>query len=88
MLVLDSIKKRRHMMGGTVLLFGADQWKFAGLPNLLKKFYADIYNADEIGLFYCAMLDASLSCRCAARIWFRESSGMCNCVVLFRHVRN
>jgi hypothetical protein len=38
----------------------ADQWKFTKLPEFVKK-CADIYNADETSLFYCVVLDASLS---------------------------
>jgi hypothetical protein len=54
MLVLDSVKE------------SADQCIFTKLPNLLKKCCADIYNAEETNLFYCATLDASQSCKCAA----------------------
>jgi hypothetical protein len=40
----------------------ADRWKYTKLPNLPQKFCADdIYNADETGLFCCAMPDGFLS---------------------------
>jgi hypothetical protein len=40
----------------------AEQWKSTKLPNLLQKFCADgIYNANETGLFYPALMGSSLS---------------------------
>jgi hypothetical protein len=42
-----------------------------------------MYGADETGLFYYDMLDGSRN-----SLWLKESSGSCNCVVLFKLVRN
>jgi hypothetical protein len=39
----------------------AEQWKSTKLPNLLQKFCADIYNANERNLFHHAIPDNSLS---------------------------
>jgi hypothetical protein len=60
MLVLDNIKKKAHDRKDSTLLVGADQWKFTKLPNLMKC-CAEVCNVDETSLFYCAILDASLS---------------------------
>jgi hypothetical protein len=67
----------------------AEKWKSTKLPNLLQKFCADdIYNADETGLFYHATPDGSLSYKHATSGRFKESNGWCNCIVLFKHVKN
>jgi hypothetical protein len=60
------ILKNTHVRKDSILLVSADQWKFTKLPNLLMKCCADVYNVDETSSFYCAMLDASLSQKCAA----------------------
>jgi hypothetical protein len=67
----------------------AEQQKSTRLPNLLHKFCTDdIYNDDETGLFHHAALDGSLSYKHATLSGFKESTGLCNCAVLFKHVRN
>jgi hypothetical protein len=58
-LVFDNIKKLCARKDSAAVV--NDQWKFTKLPNFLKQFCAHIYSADEIGLFYCVTLDASLS---------------------------
>jgi hypothetical protein len=74
---------------GSVDAVSAEKWKSTKLPNLLQKFCADdICNADERGLFYCATPNSSLSYKHATSDWFKESNGSCNCIVLFKHVRN
>jgi hypothetical protein len=41
---------------------GAEEWKLTKLPELLEKFPTDdIYNGDEIGLYYHATPDGSSS---------------------------
>jgi hypothetical protein len=68
----------------------AEQCKSTKLPNLLQKFCADdIYNVNETGLFCHAMLGGSLSYKYSySSVLFKESNGLCNCVVLSRHVKN
>jgi hypothetical protein len=77
MLVLDNIKKRAHDRKDSTLPVSADQWKFTKLPNLFMKCCADVYNVDETSLFYCAMLHASLSYKCAAVSGSKKSSELC-----------
>jgi cupin superfamily acireductone dioxygenase involved in methionine salvage len=56
MLVLNKFKKAHHQKNSADAV-STEQWKFTKLPNLLKKFCSDdIYNADEIRLFYCGKL--------------------------------
>jgi hypothetical protein len=76
---------KAHDRKDSAAVVSADQWKCTKLPEFLTKCCLYIYNANETSLLYCAALDASLMCSC---IWFKESSGLCNFVVLFKHVRN
>jgi hypothetical protein len=80
------ILKKAYDRKDSAVVVNAEQWKFTRMPEFLKKCCAGIYSANETSLFYCAMLNAFPKQEMCSSMWFKESSGLCNSVVLFKHV--
>jgi hypothetical protein len=77
------ILKKAHNRKDRAAVVSADLWKF----TKCHKCCAGICNADEkfLLLYHVGCFPKLEMCSC---IWFKEGNGLCNCVVLFKHMRN